>query len=119
MTWFQSCDADKLYISTLSIGELHYGILLLPDGKKQSNLMLWFNQIIEAFSDRILAITDVVTITWGKMRAQTQKNGSKIPVINGLMAATAEIHQLVFVTRNTKDVKITGALLYNPWETGR
>lgn len=116
LTWFQSCDAEKLYISSLSIGELHYGISLLPDGKKKNDVMIWFNQVIDVFSGRILSITDVVSIIWGNMRAQARKKGLVLPVIDGLLAATAEAHHLVLVTRNIKDMEITGALFYDPWE---
>lgn len=115
LTWFQGCDAEKLYISSLSIGELHYGISLLPDGKKRNDVVIWFNQVVEAFSGRVLAITDVVSIIWGNMRARARKKGLLLPVIDGLLAATAEAHQLVLVTRNIKDMGITNALLHNPW----
>lgn len=40
LSWFQGCDAEKLYLSSLSVGELHYGILLLQDGKKKNDVMI-------------------------------------------------------------------------------
>lgn len=51
------------------------------------------------------------------MQAQLEKQGQPMPVIDGLIAATALQHQLTIVTRNTKDMEASGAGLFNPWST--
>lgn len=116
LTWFQSCDPDKLYVSALSIGELYYGILLLPEGNKKTDIRIWFDQVVESFSTRLLSINVTVSTIWGSMRCQAREKGVALPVIDGLLAATAEAHRLVLVTRNTKDMAATGVDLFNPWD---
>lgn len=62
LSWFDSCGEEDMYISSLSIGELHYGISVLPEGKRKSDLLVWFGQVCDAFADRILPITTAICI---------------------------------------------------------
>ena len=77
--------------------------------------MVWFNDIIVIFSGRILPIVDKTSIIWAEMKNSAERKGIQLPVIDALLAATAKEHGLTFVTRNTKDVDITGVAIYNPW----
>lgn len=115
-TWFQKCEENTIFISTLSIGEIKYGIQRLPDGSKKDDLQVWFNQVIDSFSYRILPITKQICITWAIMKAAAESNGFQLPVIDGLLAATAKEENLIFVTRNTKDFKPTNINMINPWD---
>ena len=115
LAWFQACDEEDLFISSLSLGELCFGISILPEGKKRNDLSFWFNELIEAFLERILPVTESVAIIWGNLRAQAQKSGSAMPVIDGLLAATAEAHRMVLVTRNIDDIQAAGISILNPW----
>jgi len=115
LAWFQACDEEDLFISSLSLGELCFGISILPEGKKKNDLSFWFNELIEAFLERILPVTESVAIIWGNLRAQAQKSGSVMPVIDGLLAATAEAHRMVLVTRNIDDIQAAGISILNPW----
>ena len=116
LAWFQACDAAEIYISALSLGELRFGLSILPDGKRKNDLLVWFNELIEAFAGKILPVTEKIALIWGSMRAKAQRNGLTLPVIDGLLAATAEAHQMVLVTRNTDDVASTGIPVLNPWQ---
>jgi len=116
LAWFQACDEKEIYISALSLGELRFGISILPGGKKRNDLLVWFNELIEAFSGMILPVTEGISIIWGNMRARAKKNGLTLPVVDGLIAATAEAHQMILVTRNTDDVETTGISILNPWQ---
>ena len=115
LAWFQACDEEDLFISSLSLGELCFGISILPEGKQRNDLSFWFNELIEAFLERILPVTENVAIIWGNLRAQAQKSGSAMPVIDGLLAATAEAHRMVLVTRNIDDIQAAGISILNPW----
>ena len=115
LAWFQACDEEDLFISSLSLGELCFGISILPEGKQRNDLSFWFNELIEAFLERILPVTESVAIIWGNLRAQAQKSGSVMPVIDGLLAATAEAHRMVLVTRNIDDIQAAGISILNPW----
>jgi predicted nucleic acid-binding protein len=116
LAWFGSCKAGDIYISSLSMGELHYGISILPDSKKKNDLIIWFNQLTVSFGDRVIPVTLETCITWGNLRAEVKMNGRILPVVNGILAATALTHNLTFVTRNNNDFIMTGASLFNPWQ---
>ena len=116
LAWFQTCAEDDLFISSLSLGELQFGISVLPDGKKKNDLLLWFNELVEAFSERIVPVSSSVAMIWGNMRANAQKSGLTLPVIDGLLAATAGAHQLIFVTRNADHAAAAGISVLNPWQ---
>ncbi len=113
--WFQICEESNLFISALSIGEIKYGIQRLPDGSKKDDLQTWFNQIVDSFSNRILPVNEQICISWALMKAAAESKGFQLPVIDGLLAATAKEHNLVFVTRNTKDFELTNINMINPW----
>jgi toxin FitB len=115
LDWWRNCDESHIYISSLSIGELHYGISRLPEGKKKLDLLTWFTQIVEAFCGRILPFNDKTCIIWADMKANAANNGIQLPVIDGLIAATAQENDLILVTRNTKGFAITGIIIHNPW----
>src|SRR5439155_10568252 len=67
------------------------------------------------FAERILPITRPVADRWGRLAAEASAAKSPLPVIDGLLAATALDQNLTLVTRNTKDVGVTGVPVFNPW----
>ena len=68
------------------------------------------------FASRILPIDDAVADRWGQLAGQAQLRRAALPVIDGLLAATALHHNLTLVTRNSRDVAPTGAAVFNPWK---
>lgn len=113
--WFESIADDELYLSVLVLGEIRKGVELARprDRNKAGALQSWLQKIGAAFGERILPIDRAVAEEWGRMNAQRP-----IPVIDGLMAATAKVHQLVLVTRNDADVAGLGAEVLNPFAGG-
>jgi predicted nucleic acid-binding protein len=117
MGWIHATDESLLYLSVLTIGEIRKGINLLPHGHRRGLLESWVgNDLVLRFAGRILGIDVVVAERWGVISAQAMSAGAPLPVTDGLMAATALHHNLVFVTRNVKDVQISGLSTFNPWE---
>ena len=113
--WVAATDEDLLYLSVLTLGEIRKGIAVLRDASRRVGLEAWLDgDLAVRFAGRILAIDRAVADRWGRLAAQT---GSKwpLPVIDGLLAATAVHHNLTLVTRNTKDVVETGVPVFNPW----
>jgi predicted nucleic acid-binding protein len=80
------------------------------DRKAEENLSAWLQTIRNDYADRILPITDRVSILWGRLSALRTRGDA-----DGLIAATAIVHGLVLVTRNTADFDDTGVTLINPW----
>ena len=116
MDWFNSVDEDCLYISALTIGELRYGIALLPDNTKKKDLAIWLRSMEDGFCESIIPVNAEVAKKWGEMRASAQAKGQHISVVDGLLAATCSIYKLTLVTRNEKDFKATGVAVMNPWD---
>lgn len=72
----------------------------------------------QRFDGRILSIDIEVAEQWGLICAHAEKQGLSLPVVDGLIAATALAHGLIVVTRNTSDMEPSGVPLLNPWENG-
>jgi toxin FitB len=113
MRWWDQVEATQVYLSVLCLGEIRYGIELKRrnDLKQSDVLERWLQITISQFGDRILPVTEVVAEQWGR-----QSLDQRLPDADGLMAATATVHGLTMVTRNTKDFLRSEALVFNPWE---
>jgi predicted nucleic acid-binding protein len=106
--WFEAQVAETLFISVLVLGEIRKGIETIRrrDPAAANALDQWLAALTAGYRDRILPVGLEVAETWGRLGAQRP-----LPVIDGLMAATARHHGLTFVTRNTQDI----AHLDVPW----
>jgi len=115
--WVEDTDETLLHLSELTLGEIRKGIGGLPQAKRRAELEIWLNKGLRSrFAGRILPIDAAVADRWGRVAAQARSKNIQLPVIDGLLAATALEHDLTFVTRNTADVAGTGVLVLNPWE---
>ncbi len=113
--WVAATDEDLLHLSVLTLGEIRKGIASLKDASRRVRLEAWLDgDLAVRFAGRILAIDRAATDRWGRLAAQADLK-SRLPVIDGLLAATALQHNLTLVTRNTKDVAETGVPVFNPW----
>lgn len=110
--WLSSVDVEDLYVSVLVIGEIRLGIELLRkrDPLQAGMLESWLGDLHRHYADRTLPITAEVAEKWGEINAQ-----NPLPTGDSLMAATAIVRDMTFVTRNTPDVERTGVQLLNPF----
>lgn len=112
--WVEQTQEELLFLSVLTLGEIRKGITRLEDRRRRGALESWLEvDLRERFADRILPIDAPVADRWGRIAAGTRT----LPVIDGLIAATALQHNLTIVTRNAKDVASTGCLVFNPWNS--
>lgn len=117
VAWINSCPEERLFLSSLTIGELHKGISRLPPSDKKENLQHWLNiDLQNRFAGRIIPLDIDVAQTWGHIQGIAEKDGKPMPVIDALIAATALTHDLTVVTRNTLDMEPSCAKLFNPWK---
>jgi toxin FitB len=109
--WFDSADEDALFTSVLVIGELWRGIESIRRRDIPSALALehWLASLTDGFADRILPIDRAVAEEWGRLNVP-----DPMPTVDGLLAATARVHGLTLVTRNTRDVVRSGVALLDP-----
>lgn len=111
--WMRSVDPAGVHLSTLTLGEIMRGIALKQksDPKAAGRLAEWLRKIRHDHADRILPVTDPISVEWGRIAAIRPRGD-----IDGLIAATAIVHDLILVTRNIVDFEDTGASVINPWE---
>lgn len=114
--WVGDQDEYCLFLSVITIGELHKGIAKLPDGPRRTRLEFWVAEDLTArFDKRILSVDTRVAATWGAMLGEAEAAGSSLPVVDALIGATASVHGCVVVTRNVADFERTGVDVENPW----
>lgn len=113
LAWFFARPAGTLYLSVLTLGELHKGIDALPDGERKMRLLDWLEIELPAFfAGRLLAVDTAVADRWGRLQAQARR---PLPGIDSLLAATALTHGLTLITRNLKDFQYSDLQVISPW----
>lgn len=116
LRWIEQQDESRLYLSVLTLGELHKGIAKLDTGIRRRKLEQWVDTDLQArFARRILPLDGAILKVWGNLTGKAEKRGRTGPVIDSLLVATALVHQMILVTRNTQHAEGLGATLFDPW----
>ena len=110
--FIKTCEEGSLYFSVLSIGEIAKGcdVIARRDPEAARSLSTWLAEIRRDFQSRTLSVDSDVAEAWGRFSAIRP-----LPVIDGLIAATAFVHGLTLVTRNVRDFHGIDIGLFNPW----
>jgi hypothetical protein len=110
--WFADLDDAELFLSVLTLGEIRRGIEAIQrrDPARALALTRWFHALVTGYDARILPVDQKVAEEWGRMNAV-----ATLPAIDSLLAATARVHGLTFVTRNISDVARTGVPCLDPF----
>lgn len=116
--WVDELDESKVFLSTITIGEIKKGIELLPDGSRRKQVLnQWLSDgLLIRFSGRIYPITVEVMLRWGSIYALLETSGQTVSTIDSMIAATALNHHAVIVTRNEDHFRPTGVEIINPWK---
>lgn len=111
--WLASVPEPDLYLSVLVVGEIRQGIerLRRRDPAQAAPYETWVSALVHGFADRLVPVTAEVCEEWGRLNVP-----DPLPVIDGLMAATAKVRGWTFVTRNVADLARTGVGLLNPFD---
>lgn len=112
VSWFEEVADDEIHLSVLTVGELRRGINSIErrDATTARVLDGWLRGVVEGFHERVLPIDQAVAEEWARMSV-----AYSLAAVVGLLAATAKVHGLTLVTRNTKDVARTGIHCVNPF----
>lgn len=115
MRWFAAADESLIHFSVLTLGEIRKGISSSPIPSRKAQFEAWLTALIDRFSARILPIDIAIADRWGHLAGICRAKGTTLPVIDGLLAATALHYDLTLVTRNVKDIQGSGADTLDPW----
>jgi predicted nucleic acid-binding protein len=112
VSWFAGLADEEVFLSALTLGEIRRGIesIRRRDPKAAGVLEGWLGRVTAQHDDRILPIDRAIAEEWGRMNVP-----DPLPVVDGLLAATAKVVGLTLATRNTADIERTGVSCVNPF----
>lgn len=113
VAWLRENESE-LAVNPVILGELEYGILLLPPGRRRTQLQHWFADVADRV--RILDVDVKTASEWARLLAEMRGKGLAMPVKDSLIAASALAHRLIVATRNTRDFQNAAVRLVNPFE---
>jgi predicted nucleic acid-binding protein len=111
--WLRSIEPEAIWLSVIAFGEIQTGIekLWVKDRPRAETLLGWLNRLRSDHAKHILPITTEIALEWGRVAAGRTRGAP-----DALIAATAIVHGLTLVTRNTRDFEDLPLTLFNPWQ---
>jgi predicted nucleic acid-binding protein len=103
----------EIAVDPVILGEIRFGILLLPRGKRRRRLESWFARGIERI--RCLPMEAATGLRWARLLADLRASGQSMPIKDSLIAATALVHRLIVATRNRSDFEKAGVKVTDPF----
>lgn len=118
VSFLRRSNKETMFLSVMTIGEICKGIATLPPSTRRAALQHWLDIDVRSwFAGRILPVTEAIAEQWGSLAAVSKQQGRPLAVVDGILAASALVHDLTLVTRNVKDFAMRGVDVLNPWET--
>jgi toxin FitB len=113
--WMESADEDRLFLSVITLAELHYGVERMPAGMRRTGVERWLRlEVPLRFEKRVLPVSQGIAVAWGRIVSLTESAGRPISARDSFLAATAQVHDLTLVTRNVDHFRVLKAVL-SPW----
>lgn len=113
VTWLNANESN-LIVDSIVVGELRIGLLALPRGRKRARLEQWYETVVETID--CIAWDATISQRWAALVVELKRKGEIVPLLDGMIAATALQHDLIVATRNTRDFEKTGVKTFNPFE---
>ena len=115
-TWIDARNIEQLFVPTVSIAEIDYGLSIMPSGRRRRELQDRFEKFLVAvFGRRVLSFDEAAARVYGPIRAHRKEMGRPMSTFDGQIAAIARVNHLALATRNTKDFEDCGLELINPF----
>ena len=112
VSWLRENERE-LAVDPIILGEIRFGIYLLAPGRRRRRLERWFD---EGVAKIVCLPWEAATgLRWAKLLADLRASGRSLPIKDSLIAATALVHGLTVVTRNTPDFRVTGVRVLDPF----
>ncbi len=119
LKWLNDQSSSAVHVSAVTVGEITYGLRILPDGRRRHQLQEKFEQFIAlAFAQRVLGYDEAAARLYGEIMGLRKELGRPMSVPDGQMAAIARCHGLSVATRNAGDFEDCGVDLLNPFDPG-
>ncbi|EGF30837.1 PilT like protein [Oxalobacteraceae bacterium IMCC9480] len=116
LAWIDAQNIETLYLSTISLAELRFGIAALPEGKRRDTLHFSLEQrVLPLFAGRLLPFDDPASQSYAVLRARARTAGLAIAPADGYIAAIAATHGFTVATRDTSPFEAAGLAVINPW----
>ena len=116
LAWLDQQNIETLYLTTISLAELRYGVAALPDGRRKDGLGTALeSRIIALFGPRVLPFDSAAATAYALIRARAKAAGKAIAAADGYIAATAVAHGFAVATRDTEPFEAAGLPVINPW----
>jgi predicted nucleic acid-binding protein len=116
LAWIDAQMVESLYLSTISLAELRFGIATLAEGKRKDTLHARLEQqVLPLFLGRILSFDDLASQAYARLRVQARNSGRAIAPADGYIAAIAVRHGFAVATRDVSPFEAAGVAVMNPW----
>ena len=115
--WLNRQEAAALYVSTITVAEIGYGLQVMPAGKRRRSLEARFEKFVATgFAHRVLDFDMDAARSYGEIMGRRKKLGRPMGILDGQIAAIARAHGFVVATRNVRDFKECGLDIINPFQ---
>ena len=116
LAWMDAQMVETLYLSTISLAELRFGIAVLSDGKRRETLnTILEKKVLPVFAGRILSFDEAASQSYASLRSKARTEGLAIAPADGFIAAIAANHGFAIATRDTSPFDAAGIRVINPW----
>lgn len=115
VSWLNGQAAETLYLASVTLAELLFGIGALPAGPRRDRLARALDTLLELFPGRVLPFDQDAARRYAQMAVTARIAGHTLPTAGGYIAATAASRGFVVATRNTRDLQIAGIDVIDPW----
>lgn len=117
--WLDEQVAETLYISSVTVAELLFGIGAMPEGRRKQKLAMTLDRLLPLFEGRILAFDTDAARRYADLAVAARKAGKGFPTPDGYIAATAVAHRFAVATRNASAFNAAGVPVIDPWTAQR
>ena len=117
LNWLNQQPAESLYLTSITLAELLYGLAALPDSQRKNRLQQALDGLLQLFHAQILPLDAQAAQAYAGIASQARQQGHTLPLPDGYIAAIAQVHQAHVATRDTQPFEAAGLPVINPWSS--